>query len=523
MTLSAEEQVTEMQTLPGVLTSETFAKLISVRGHRLLRMARWLVRDSGPGERLTRPLVGQLHAQATLLEELLDAYGARRNRQWYPFRCIVAAIKLFSDVSYLLLHIQYAVPHYRLLLIEHDFHGDTQRALDFTGGVLLNSASVLLEKADELGVDVPHDDPPNAPYTEQLPAGRLAADRDIRPDDQAGQNITHLATAFLNLADESDLLYTPAKVPSHQYGDCFPDPVSEEGLRDLQDRFHNLQSMYDTYISATETESDDPDLPVLRGHITVIFHLLEAATLLAHHYERHICPRSDCEQVFFVAPEDLLHILMDYALGYASRYLSCARSLCAELLKRYSELGRVDVPVPRYRGFHVRPSTLVAKVVLHYGSDVQMELEGQVYDANSPIEIFRANEKINAQKRRWFASEIACLPDLWSGGNGRDTASAVREVVQTLAAEGKVVVYQDPLEIKAEPSEQGTTLLQAVTDEIARLQATGQLDIQADLSVTFIGDRRALADLQKLAECGYGEDNLGNNIPLPDELKYLRR
>jgi hypothetical protein len=79
------------------------------------------------------------------------------------------------------------------------------------------------------------------------------------------------------------------------------------------------------------------------------------------------------------------------------------------MLKRYAEVGQVEVSVPNYRGFHVRPATLVAKIVAHYGSDVRMELDGQSYDASSPLELFRANERINAWKRRWLAHEIAQL------------------------------------------------------------------------------------------------------------------
>jgi len=32
-----------------------------------------------------------------------------------------------------------------------------------------------------------------------------------------------------------------------------------------------------------------------------------------------------------------------------------------------------------------------------------------------------------------------------------------------------------------------------------------------------------LADIKLLAESGYGEDKLGNNIPLPEKLAYLRQ
>jgi len=62
-----------------------------------------------------------------------------------------------------------------------------------------------------------------------------------------------------------------------------------------------------------------------------------------------------------------------------------------------------------------------------------------------------------------------------------------------------------------------------VTAEIAQLQATGQIDISSGLMITFSGDKRVLADIALLAKHGYGEDNFGNNIPLPKELAYLRR
>jgi hypothetical protein len=44
-----------------------------------------------------------------------------------------------------------------------------------------------------------------------------------------------------------------------------------------------------------------------------------------------------------------------------------------------------------------------------------------------------------------------------------------------------------------------------------------------DIEVTFTGDRRVLADINLLADNGYGEDDFGNNLPLPDKLSYLRK
>ena len=43
------------------------------------------------------------------------------------------------------------------------------------------------------------------------------------------------------------------------------------------------------------------------------------------------------------------------------------------------------------------------------------------------------------------------------------------------------------------------------------------------MTAQFVGDKRVLADIRLLAECGYGEDKFGNNIALPEKLAYLRR
>ena len=364
-------------------------------------------------------------------------------------------------------------------------------------------------------------------FQESLPPGRLAVDASTRKAGEAGEMVTYLATAFLNQAAESELLHIPERVEPSRYAECFPNPVSEEALRRLQHQFHNLQSLYDSYVSGTDTERRNPDLPVLRGHISVIFHLLEVATLLGHHYERHVmghAPPPPREPGSIVGGEELLDMVMKYPLVYSSRYLIGARELCHEMLRRYAKVARIEVAGPRYRGFHVRPSTLVAKIVHHYGSKVRMELDGATFDASSPMDIFRANEKINREKRRWLTARVAELDCVREPGFGDDPVKAVRRVVLTLAERDKVVIYHRPLPIQ-EPNgdDEDKTPLQYVLDEVKRLQATGMIDIDMAILVTFVGDRRVLKDLELLAESGYGEDNFGNNTPLPKDLSYLRR
>lgn len=509
---------------PTISDSE-FTTLIAKRAGKLLLLAQHLSAYREHTLILTRPLVGDLLSQSGQMEELLDAYGARNNQQWSRIRSLTATIKLFADVGYELLHIKHSLPLYRLLPIERDFAADTLCSLNLTHDVLARATGWLLSQAGRLGLPLPADsvDLPN--YAEPLPPGRLPSDRPVRKVKSTSETVTYLATAYLNLAADSELLNIAERTDPAEYSHCFPNPISEDNLRYLNFRFHSLQALYDTHVSETEIESLDADLPILRGHISVVYHLLEIATQLVHYYERHLNIRtgdSALRRKPVIASETLLDMLMSYSITYAGLYLDLGRRLCHTMLKHYAEVGTIKAPAPCYRGFHVRPATLVAKIVQHYGSDVRMELGGQSYDASSPLDLFRANEKINAQKRRWLVAEIEHLSRHDLEMSDSQIRAIVLDLLFKLTEQGKVVIYQQPLQLSEEFSREGI-LLEKVTAEIARLLATGQIDIKTDLSLIFTGDKRVLSDLKLLAKSGYGEDCFGNNITLPKELTYLRR
>jgi hypothetical protein len=412
------------------------------------------------------------------------------------------------------------------LPIERDFVKATEEALEFTGGVLSRAAKQMVVRASQLGLTVPSRSLREKSYTEELPPGRLPHDCGTRRIETVSETVTLLATAFLNLAAESKDVRAASRAKPEEYASYVLNSISEEKLRSIELRFHNLQSLYDTYVSGTEAEELDTDLPVLRGHISVVFHLLKTATSFAHYYERHV-NKELCESPTRFEPlvkaEELLAVLMNYSVTSISLYIDCAEYLCQRMLKRYAEVDRIEVSVPPYRGFHVRPSTLISKLVLHYGSEVRMQMDEEDYDACSPLELFRANEKINAQKRRWLASEIVRLKLVQEQAGRSDISAIVRGVVLTLAERGKLILYEQPLQLPDEPTGKEGTLLEKVTDEMARLLAMGKIDVDANLTATFIGDKRVLADIKLLAESGYGEDNFGNNVPLSEKLGYLRR
>lgn len=509
----------------NTLTDTEITDFLARRTEKLLGVARCY--SAAENDRLvfTRPMMGELLGESTKMQEILDAYGARNNSRWFRFRLLIGAIKQFSNIGYILLHIQHVLPSYRLLPIGEDFVQATESAQTFVGTVLLRVCRKLLAEADTLEIPIPCDERDEQSFLDDAPEGRLPADRPARQIETVAQVVTNLSTAFLNLASECSVVHAARRARPEEYANYIPNPVCEHALLDLRFKFHAMQAMYDTYVKETETENLDPDLPVLRGHISVVFHLMETACEFAHYYERHILhTRRDVLDESLVDAETLRRALLEYSMRFSSLFISRARELCQAMLRRYAEIGEIQLPVPRYRGFHVRPSTLIAKIVHHYGSEVRMKIDNDEYNAAMPMDIFRANEKINAWKRKWLTAHIGQLP-VRNGTQAGDVPlnTILRRLVMQLAEQGLLVIYEQPLQLFDEPIHPDGSLLEQVTAELARLQATGKIDIRTDLNVTFRGDKRVLEDIRLLAEHGYGEDNFGNNIDLPPQLAYARR
>ena len=507
-----------------IVNDQEFINLISERSQRLLSIVKFLSRCKSVKENLTRPLLGELLSQSTQIEELLDGYGAGNNCKWCRFRSVIAANKGFSDISYELLHILHALPQYHLLPIKNDFIAATNKTLEFTSDVLSRAARETLVQAEQIGLNIPTEIKNDLLYNEKLPKGRLPHLCERHKIDVVSKTVVLLATAFLNLAADSKNVKTAGKAKTIDYASSGSNLISEEKLRSLQLRFHNLQSLYDTYVSGTEASELDKDLPVLRGHISVVFHLLRIATLFAHHYERHI-NRQFCElrakQELLVQADEIFTALMDYSIAFISIYIDYTVNLCQEMIKRYAEIVQIELPIPPYRGFHVRPSTLISSIALHYGSKVEMRLGNESYDADKTFDLFRANEVINLQKRQWLKEAINNLTFTQKEEIQDNVDAVVLGIVLTLAGQGKVIIYEQPLKLPETISE--GKLSDSVTDKIEKLFRIGKIDVDFKMKATFIGDKRVLDDIKLLAESGYGEDKFGNNVALPDELSYLRR
>ena len=504
-----------------------FESLVRRRCRILFSYACYVSKHKDPLNTLTRPLAGIILSQSVQLEEMLDFYGASNNSGWAKFRSFVATLKRFSDILYELIHIKYGITAYSINDNDGEFVNSTEKIICYVKNILYHTLSEFVEHCKELGVDSDTLDIFEDEIAEHILPGHLSYDHQRRHVVDVGKVVTFLSTSFLNMIADSTLkAIVQCEKPSDSKSYAIS-PISEEKLRILEHNFHNMQCNYDTYVSKTDTESLDASLPVLRGNVSVVFHLLTVAVSISHYYERHLSAYRDPTQEFkgqLVNPTKLLEYLVEYCIHYMKKYVNNAKTLCQTMIKTYSEIGEISVPVPRYRGFHVRPSTLIALIANHYGSDLTMNMLGEDYNASSPLDLFRANEAINYEKRKGLNREVLNLQLDQNIQSSHDMRIIVNDIVMTLADEGKMMIYDHPLEISSDiNNKKEATIIDTIRDEIARLLAVGKVDIVTNLQARFKGDTRVLEDIKLLAHYGYGEDNYGNNIPLPSNLEYLRK
>jgi len=127
---------------------------------------------------------------------------------------------------------------------------------------------------------------------------------------------------------------------------------------------------------------------------------------LLHFYERHLYEagykntykRVQEHLASLVDPGMLLDRTINYGLYYACHFLNSGKKLAREILNENIERSAITVGIPVKLGFHSRPSLLVAKIVQHYGGQVELVVGQDRFDASSVLDIQWAGGKIQKEK-----------------------------------------------------------------------------------------------------------------------------
>lgn len=430
---------------------DTFYHKVRFFSRDYLRYCRYILSPEAPeaGHRFTKRLFANFIGSSRVLEDFLDYHGAKNNKNWFFYRELSASVRHISMGSYCQRHILTRLAFYDIGDISR-FETDGKRMLDFLTDCLRDLAPAILDEAKRLNIEIPEchytaDHFPSTTTNERLEHDIDACER----REHQRSYLVKIASEFLNIAKQFNRHAFHEPYSPERIRELVTEGVNEVEVRRYEMLVHNLQSSFDTYVIHGGFEMREQKLLKLRSHFSVVFHLLQMMGKLLHFYERHLHDASyknihrqvQHRLAELIDPDQLLDRTVNYGLYYVCHFLASGTDVAREVLNENIERSSVRVGIPVPRGFHSRPSLLVAKIVQHYGGKVDLCAGDSRFDAGSVLDI------------------------QWAGGK-------------------------------------------ILNENITQ--------------VVFEGDARSLEDLKILASANYGEDTMGNDIPLPRELSYLR-
>jgi phosphotransferase system HPr-like phosphotransfer protein len=411
----------------------SFAEKVRLFSHDYLKCCLYLAKGDLPDYAFTKKLYSELASASQVLEDFLDFHGAKNNEDWYPYRELAAAVRHLSMGAYSQKHIANRIIFYELQQSE-EFSTAGREASHFLSNALMKLAPVIIDEARRLGIPIPEngfgaEDFPSTTTGEMLPYNIDDEAKDVQK-----KHIVKIASEFLGISSRFDQLVFFEPYNIEEIHRLVPALVNEVEIRRFEMVVHNLQSSFDTYVIHGGFRFGDRKLKHLRSYFSVVFHLLQMMGRLLHFYERHLheagykntYKKVQDRLASLVDSDQLLQFTINYGLYYACLFLSNGKEVAREILNQNIERGRIQVGIPVKLGFHSRPSLLVAKIVQHYGGQVELVIGNDRFDASSVLDIQWAGGKIQKENINQvaFEGDVRALKDievLAAANYGEDT------------------------------------------------------------------------------------------------------
>lgn len=387
-----------------VISEDAFRDILAEAAEGLFGLRHQVER--GFGREWSRHFVSRLIREVHSVRTVLNDHDAQENRTYSSFMEIVAGIRGFSHVLYILKHLRerYMRSPLRNVRPEGDrFLEKTMQTLAWCGDTLRGLFTSLIDECGNLGLELPDGEPAGLGDPGVGPEIRRHLPHNIDEEDLAeeGEKVAQVASSFLRFGEMYRAL-EPKDLES--YGDLreyVRGKLDEEHARTLESWIHSIQSKYDTYVQFTTSEVKDPELRALRSAISQILHLLEVTTHLVHFYERHendIRSRKAKERIARIVDKKTV---LDRAVNYAFRNVGWlmeeAERICQRLIPDYTSIEEVTFRIPEGVRLHIRPAALIAAIVAQHGTPVVMRMNESECDASSVTDvIFLAGTNLEA-------------------------------------------------------------------------------------------------------------------------------
>jgi len=421
--------------LEQVIPANQFTGILEEQAEPLLRLGNSLL--ARPDSVWNQRHYFQLIHQTNELESFLDDYGARYNRDFQFLRELVASVRAFGQTGYSLSHMCGRIESYGIREVGDGHTVDSvtvsaTEVLDFVRTSTERLLASFIEEARGLGLKITPEEIPDGDLVSIVVRQKLPRDIGVEQIQEEEQRIAEVASKFLlawQILEDLGLrkIEDPKKRSKFLSRAC-----TEEQARVYEATVHNLQSAYDTYIKNTVLESEDANLPALRGLTSIALHLLEGATFLTHFYERHeseVRIESTRERLAeIVGRESIQELILNNLLVSALAALKAGKVLAEGLLTKFTNAQVLEVELGEDVLIHARPAALIVGIVNHYGTPVTMELGGQACNAASILELLLAVGSNPDERRFVFRGDANPLRDvglLFRHGLGEDGLEAL--------------------------------------------------------------------------------------------------
>ncbi|MFO7885693.1 MAG: HPr family phosphocarrier protein [Desulfobacteraceae bacterium] len=400
----------------------SFKHKVDLFSFEYLKCIRFIVDTDSSCSVLSKKLYSKLITASHLLEDFLDFHGAKHNYEWVFYRELTAAVRHLSLAGYSQKHIVNRLEFYHLKE-KGTFELESRDTLMMIQDSLRLAAPGIIREAENLGIDVPkfgYD----GRFFPSISTGMMLEHNidDFDNRERQKKNLTVIASEFLEIIADFDQFSFYERYDSRTIRTFVPDSVNEVAIRRIEMLVHNLQSAFDSYVVHGDFQTGTPKLRALRSHFSIAFHILQVVGRLLHFYERHlhdVSYKSKYKSVSeslseIIDPDILLDRAVNYGLFYVRHFFSNGKAIAVDILNENIDRSSIVVGIPRERGFHSRPSLLVAKIVQHYGGEVEMVVKGDRFDAASVLDIQWAGGKIKKENIQEveFHGDVRALADI---------------------------------------------------------------------------------------------------------------
>jgi len=372
----------------------------------------------------TKKLYSKLITTSHILEDFLDFHGAKKNKEWVFYRELSATMRHLALACYSQRHILNRFKFYSFEENRYEtFKIEAFDTLKILQGSLKLAAPIILKEARRLNINVP-----GKGYDLGYFPGISAVQQldhnidDFNAKDQQRENLTRIASEFLEVVKDFDQFAFYERYDLKKINELVPEQINEVTIRKYEMLIHNIQSSFDSYVVNTKSSSENLILEQLRSHFSIVFQLLQVTGRLLHFYERHlhdigfkdVYKNVSISLSNLLDPDVLLDRAINFSLFYTWKFLSSGKALAHRILNENMETSTIEVGIPKDRGFHSRPSLLVAKIVQHYGGEVKMHVNNDIFDASSVLDIQWAGGKIKKEEVEnvQFMGDVRALNDL---------------------------------------------------------------------------------------------------------------